>query len=489
MRHGLIGLTAFLTLLPFALPGAETYLRVPSQGAGTGGSVAVRLSWPDNQATYRFGIDGAPIVLLVPGGVEPGTFEDASTSVPLLDRGIITMSFIFPGGTDDGQTSDGVYDDRGPLCQMALRDVARFAAGEQADTLGRRITDIVPGNVRSDMLGLLGISNGGMTIVTTLARHAGEFPPVAWFISWESPACAQNIALELPMWFIDPNGNVDADGDGVLINDVYNGAYTAYDFPALEVDYSKIRYDPSILIPWQLINLPYNYFGLFYFDNDGNGVFTTSLAGLVAPDVDGNGIVDADEDFPLIGMPVSRPGELPARGVLSQGAAQAAASLGITWPAHYLTPSEVADFWPTRDGALFFSDAITSQPTMRGMTLHFKTDHAQHSHDHAHVLHYLRAFASEGRWCRANPDAAYIEFAFGAPRPGAPDVDANAMILPTEMSSVSSPDTNLQGLILTFEAAILEMCDRTYTGRWETNLDAVLPLIAAGNRGAWTAYE
>lgn len=489
MGLGIRSLVALLAILPFGAQGAVTYLRVPSDGAGSGGAVAVRLSWPDSPATYRYGAEGAPIALIVPGTLEPGTFDDVTTTQPLLDRGVITLSFIFPGGTDDGHTSDGVYDDRGPLCQMALRDVARFAAGSQTDTLGRRITDIVPGNVRSDILGMLGISNGGMTTVAALARHPGEFPPIAWFITWESPACAQNIALELPMWFIDPNGNVDADGDGVPINDVFNGSYTAYSYPVLDVDYSKIRYDPTILIPWQLVGLPYNYFGMFFFDNDNNGVFTTAIAGLVAPDVDGNGIVGADEDFPLIGMPVSRPSELPGRGVLSQGAAQAASTLGITWPAHYLTPSEVADFWPTRDGGIFFTDAIASQPAMRGMTLHFKTDHAQHSHDHAHVLHYLNAFASQSRWCRANPDAEYVTLAFGAPRPGAPDVDANAVILPGDMRGFASPDTNTAGLVLTFEAAILEMCDRTYTGRWDANLDGVLPLIPAQNSGAWNLYE
>lgn len=467
-------------------PAGSAFVRIPSEGAAPGGTLCARIAWPDT-APHRFGPGGAPVILVVPGTLNPGTFFDDALEAPFLAQGFVTVSFIFPGGSDSGQTSDGVYDDRGPNCRMALRDVARYASGLATDSTGLPLTSRIPGGTRSRPFGILGLSNGGMTTINALALNPAGMPPIDWYVAWESPMSSQNLGLELPMWYLDPNPNVDADGDGVPMNDVLNGAYLAYDFPALVIDYSRVRYDPAIRIDWGIIGLPHIHQGAFYFDNNGDGVFTTLVPNSMLADVNGNNRIDPDEDFVLIGMPVGGT-PVPMKGMLSPAAAIAAeAAIGpAPWPPHYFTAAEAAAFWPQRDATLQFPAALDAQPLLRGMAVFFRSDHAQHSRDHAHVLHTASGFATSARWFRLNPDRAYVESIAGAPAPAYRDNDANINALPADMQDLAQPDGPVPGVLLTLAAACAEMADRSYHQRWEPNLDTTLSGAAAAG-SAWHA--
>ncbi len=483
----LVKVLALLGLWGHAGAGSA-FVRVPSDGAGPGGTICARIAWPDT-SPHRFGPGGAPVIVVVPGTLDPGSFFDAALEAPFLAQGFVTVSFIFPGGTDSGHSSDGTYDQRGPNCRRALRDVARYAAGLTPDHKGLRLSSRVPGGTRERPLGLLGLSNGGMTSVNALALDAEGMPAFDWFVAWESPMSAQNLGLELPMWYLDPDPDVDADGDGVAMNDVRNGAYASYDFPGLQLDYSRIRFDPAVRIDWSLIGLPHVHEGAFYFDNDADGVFTTLVPQSMLADVNLNGRIDPTEDFVLIGMPVSG-GAVPMKGMLSPAAGAAAqAAMGATpWPAHYFTAAESAAFWPERDATLQFPAALAAQPAMRGMAVFFRSDHAQHSHDHAHVLHCANGFASSSRWFRLNPDRSYVESVAGVATPSYRDTDANLPATPGQMPSLAQPDGPFPGVLLTIAAACAEMADRSYHARWEPNLDSVLAGTASASP-SWLALE
>jgi len=153
---------------------------VPSAAGGERG-IVVRVL-PPPRPRYEA---GAPLVIHVAGGVEPG----AAVGRPeFFGLGFVEIFFGFPGGGEGEAASGGQYDFRGPNCTRALADVIRFATGRAADKQGRKIDDLVGGvKVLKSNLGLVGSSHGGNACGLVMARHGEEFPDLAWYASMESP--------------------------------------------------------------------------------------------------------------------------------------------------------------------------------------------------------------------------------------------------------------------------------------------------------------
>ncbi len=484
------GLLLFTALSPAQVPSAGASLvntRVSSDAAGQG-SLAVRLYAPSSASRFRYGsADGAPVVVLVPGGFEPGSLD--AQAGPFVDQGLVVITFLFPGGIQGPFRSDGTYDDRGDSCHRALRDVLRFAAGEKADVQGRTLSQLVSGPVRKDAVGILAQSNGGSIAAAALGRYGEQIPPLGFLIPWESPTNDQVLAAELGAREMDPDLLSDADRDGLPANDGANPAYRQYGFPSCSVDYSRLRFDPAARYQYRGSG-PF-YQGLFYFDNNGNGRLDLSAPGTVQTDVNHNGMVDADEDYPVPGLAAVLP-DGSRRAYLSVKAAEAAASarLADPWPAHIAAAEETRAYWEIRNANLYFAALASRQPALAGMSVFSRIDHVQVATDHPHVHHYLDGFRQNRLWYRLNPDAAYVRSVAGSAYPDPVDNDANLNPAPGEMSSLAEPPSRASALLLQ-AAALAEMADRCAYRNWSPNLtEPIHPGVgrplSAGYAGATT---
>ena len=393
-------------------------IRLPSDSTGEG-TLAVRVYAPSDASRFRYGPEGgAPAMVIVPGGFHGGVLALENAGV-LVGQGFVVLTFLFPGGTDQGISSDGDYDQRGDRSQRALRDVLCFAAGEMRDFEGRSIEALVGGKVRADLVGMMALSNGGSISITTLGRYGDQIPPLAYLVSWESPTNDQILAEELGTHSRDPNPNKDSDGDGISDNDVVNGAYQGYGFPQVQMDYTRLAYDPEALFSQNLNGTVVTYKGLFFFDNNGDGRFNAWPPGSLFSDTNGNDTIDPNEDYALPGIPMTPDKGEGGPRILSVAATHA---LGkhfgfFQWPPHYAGPVQCSLYWAVRDAARWFPQAMARQPGLKGMSIFGKRDHVQTTRDHAHILHYLDGFGQASHWFRLNPDRVYVEAIIGVPCP------------------------------------------------------------------------
>jgi len=474
-------ISAFIVVLMYGVVGAwaaSVDLRL-SSGATGGGTLAVRVTFPDVSQEFRYGFEGgAPVVVLVPGGFEAGSLDLRSADA-FLREGIVVLTFFFPGGGPPGIGSDGVYDQRGDTSQRALRDVLRFATGEIRDSLGRDLSEVVGGEAREDLVGMLGLSNGGSIAVTTLGRYGSEIAPLAFLVGWESPTSDQILGVELGTHDLDPDPWADYNGDGVVDNDVVNGAYVAYGFPQLAMDYNRMRFDPDAIVFER--GRPVET-GLFYFDNDGDGVYSVSDPQTGRTDVNGNGALDPWEDYPLGGIGHSLEPQGRIFRMLSRAATAHAEAEGIApeWPAHYATAGMSADYWSIRDATEWFPAAMSAQPTIAGMSLFSLRDHVQSTTDHAHIHHWLDGFSGSGHWFRLNPDRAYVEAVGPGSNPELVDNDAGISPAPGDFQALAEPQDGVGSTVLQV-AGVAEMADRVAFKVWNANLDGVIRVPPEGD--------
>lgn len=473
----------FLAILPRIANAAAIYtdFQLRSDSAGTG-TLAVRVYYPPTPSQFRYGASiGAPVVVYLLGGFNGGhllLFQPDDFTA----QGLIVLSFIYPGSSDPTPASSGgTYDDRGDACQRAVRDVLNFGSGTTTDTLGRTLSQICGGAARGDLLGMLGDSNGGTIAVTTLSRYGSGCPTVAYLVMRETPSNSQYFGLEFGQKSYDPNSSVDADGDGIARNDVYDGAYTVYGYPTATVDYTKLRYSSTTQVTYPTGFSTTTYTGMFYMDMNGNGVYDFVSGNPLNSDVNGNGIIDATEDYPMPGLAIANNPSVsgPFYGMLSTGAANYALanSLASPWPTHYFTSAQVSAYFSIRDPIALGPQAMANMPNLRAMSCFMREDHVLSDKEHTHVHQFLDLFQNAGHWFRLNPDKAYVDAVVGSSQT-VTDNNANISVTASQMDGCAEPTTapSYQSIEV---AGLCEMADRTRAGDWSANLPATLVTVGA----------
>lgn len=415
------------------------HVQIPSVAGGDEG-IAVKVTHPAADST-RFA-DGAPIVVLVQGGWDHGHF-DAVEAMNVPAYGYVLIELLLPGGVStEGHSSGGTFDYRGWTSARALADVLRYATGDLADDEGLTITDRLF-YALTDEVGVVGGSNGGNLVITTLARHGDELQSIRWFIAWESPIGDQYINTEL-------NGNPyyapgTCDATSCPWPDLVS--HLAWDSTAetRAITWSAAEIPPA---PGRLVLEPENE------SDPATGLFSVFSAG---------------------------PGDSPDRPHLYPSielAAAARLNQPTLWPTGVppwlvIDEAESMAFWEQRDGSLSIPPAHTHLPDLLVFHLGSVTDHAQDQPDYPHARSHVQGWMDVGHsFVRINPDAVYMALATGEDVSQFPDNPANSE-LPSWADTVTMmvSDGFENGLML---GGLLEAFDRIHYGVTDANLDAVL---------------
>ena len=363
---------------------------LPSTSTGSPtGALAVRIYAPAAaQARYA---DGAPVLIWVAGGKTPGSLRNDLPAAADL----VIITFLFPGGSDPtaGRHSDGFYDVRGVNCIQALRDVILYAAGELTDDQGRTIDEVAPVPVLYDNIGLLGSSNGGNIVVAVAALYGDELTGhLRYIIQWESPVSSQ-IGRDLGRIWLKPS---------TLQGDYFNPRYLSYGPLVLDVDYSDLTFDPDGSL-----------YRVFH-DGNGDGEYSTvedPATHLQVPDLNLDGVLTLDEDFPLDTHPSPS-----GKGMYSRPVTHALANqdtFGGAWPSDIATPIEADAYWDLREAVRLYdgrspSRALASIPDLKGMILAGVRDHVQSAPDKPHIHQAFDGWNTNGAWAQINPSPAYL---------------------------------------------------------------------------------
>lgn len=443
-------------------------LRLPSTSTGVnGGTLAVRIFVPAAGHT-RFA-DGAPVVVVCQGGTSAGDLNNPFPQ-PLDDVAVVT--FLYPGGRQGALASSGTYDDRGMRSIQAVRDVIRYAAGLSADSTGRTLTQLCPVPLKTANVGAIGLSNGGNMVAAVAAFHGAELAGVLkYVIQWESPVSSQIATVDLGGYRL-----IDGESHAVDFN-ALNPRYQGYGPLEASVLTADIRYNPAGTVP-------------VFHDGNGDGIYTVAYNPATAkslPDLDFDGVLEMDEDFPLGAYTQS------GRNVYSRTvtrALQANDAFGGAWPDSILTVDEADAFWDLREAVRLAEGAVAGVPGLEVMFTAGVRDHVQSRPDKPHVRQGFESWGSRGAWVRINPAPAYLVTLIPA-LAGRTDLPDNAPNTPpadwTDPAGWCYPTDVSAGIANA--AAVRQMADRVeMVGARTWAFETALPFIA-GVSGWETCLE
>ncbi len=139
-------------------------------------------------------LDAVPVVSLQ-GAWEPDQVPTLPDLTDLLKGyGLLQVHVDLPGASGAGSELDWF----GEGSREAVATALRFAAGEAVDEHGGTVFDR-RSELRTEVLGLVGSSNGGNLAVATLADSALDVPPVAYLAAWETPCAPQLVLREVTL--------------------------------------------------------------------------------------------------------------------------------------------------------------------------------------------------------------------------------------------------------------------------------------------------
>ena len=401
------------------------------------GTIAIRMFVPE-YARYH---NGTPVIIHVPGADTSGVMHNPY----IQDMNVLLITFLFPGGVDahTGRKSDGVYDHRGMNCISALRDVIMYAAGKIADVNGKKIDDVISMPVLHNNIGLIGVSNGGNIVIATPAIYGKEMKGyLRYVIQWESPVSSQIATVDL--------GPIRKNCSP---NNFVNPRYISYNPMFLEVNFDDIEYNES-----QEVKI--------FHDGNGDGKYTTitdPATGMPTPDLNLNGVLEMNEDFPLSAYTDG------VKDIYSRPVTHALENKGILphWPSDIANVEGADKYWDIREAVRLYDDALRNIPDLKGMILASVEDHVQSLMDKPHIHQAFDGWNNTDAWVKINPSPSYV--AEVDPKFEGFELPDNAPNTPPENWSIHDycmPEKIPDRVYMT--AAIYEMADRVYYNRWSS---------------------
>lgn len=427
----------------FLITRAQTIVqtKIYSQGAGPTGKVPVKIYFP---SYGRYVGNLAPVVIYIQGGNSMDGITPLPPEEHLVNRGFIEIQLNFPGGTD----ADGIYDNRGPFCMTAVKDIVRFAMGLNTDTAGKTLSlyssPVLP---IYNNVGLVGNSNGGNIAISTAGFYADSIPNLAWILNRESPVGDGMPDLEA--------GAYNTSGNPVL-NPAYNdttGDYT----------YSFLKWDDTVYVGNGL-------YGGFYFDINNDFVVNWGSDYVIPPYT-----------------AITQWGQKSFQSVASIIYAYNNGIYPAAPPSHLPDSIQTKDFWSWRNGEYWIDSVVNKIPQLMFMVFGTDTDHAQSALDHPHVLLQYERFRLAGtRFVRLNPDRSYVEYILGTTASLATDNPAFIQYDHLTIRSSMEPDhpslNNIQNRdSVLIAAGSCELADRIQCNDTSAQLNNILSLTCITN--------
>jgi hypothetical protein len=402
----------------------SVFVRIASRAAGDAGLAASILI--PRQPRFP---TGAPVVIHVAGGVQPG---GARGRPEYVQHGFIEIHFAFPGGGFGEERSGGTYDFRGPNCARALADVIRYA---MSPALAAKVAGM---KVLTNNVGIVGSSHGGNACGVALAQHGAEFPNLAWYASMESP-------------YGEGAANVELGGHESGVNPAYDQATGTLDLSRLA--WSNELSPGLFRKPMLADTRPLK--GAFYFDLNRDGRFTRA------------------DDFPancFVGDAGNGVKAWYSPRILAE--AERRHLIPGDRPVHIPTLAEAREFWQWRDATASIPAAVRNCTNLAVIVYANERDHVQADPAHTHILEQVEGFCKAGaRFVRLNPDRAYVEQITGT---GDRYADNPAGKTWTRANIRDGVEPNTLPIGVYMRAAVCELADRTQAGNWSPNLDTVL---------------
>lgn len=367
----------------------------------------VALRWPD--APMDPGT--APVAVILQGGWDhEGTPVTADTPHVDTRDGLVDIHLDLPGAGQSG----GENDRRGPIAASAVAALLRWVAGEGVDAGGCRLTDRAP-MADPTSIYLIGASNGGNLAVATLTDATLELPTVSGLITWETPAAAGFVNVELGN---DPS--------------VYTPGTCAYDpaagitcpFPADTL--LSVNGSPSL--------------STVCFDTDADDACSDA-------DVTVHGTEDKATGLMML-SPALR-AAIDDRGLPIVG---------------YGTAEEADAWWAYRDASRRAPALVDRWPELPVLLIGSETDHVLTTWaDHPHVHGFGQALQDNGAfWTRLNPGATWLR---ANSSPNAPELPLS--LAGDDATLLTEDEEDPLTDVLT--GAVLELAERHTTQDWTSD--------------------
>jgi hypothetical protein len=399
------------------------------------GKIAVQVTLP-GEPRYT---EGAGIVVEINTFLTPANRFYTSADVTAV--GLIHVSYLWPGISAQGYTSDGEFDYGMETSIQALRDVIRFVTGDIPNTDGFYLADLIEITPLYTNVGLYAFSHPGQAAANVLGLYGDQISRVDYFVGRENPTMDKLTAVEV--------GYINNDRRPVL-NPLYT--YPADYHPRdIDLDYSSIAWDGGYTESGS------SWVGVPYFDLNGSGSPDGGdhPLGLKIPAVDGKRVYSIELTRALVDNDA----------FAGQGG----------WPSDVAPLSLVEQFWSFNDSTSRYRDIGRQLPDLKVMLVFATYDHVQPAADKPHIHQAYDGYSrGAGLWVRLNPDDAYIGMVSSVIAGSFQEHDANTQ--PSDWLTIESWGHSNQGgaAQLVPLAAVAEMADRTQSNNWDPDLISVL---------------
>jgi hypothetical protein len=317
--------------------------------------------------------EGAPVVISTPPCqyVNLKWEENPQFYIP-EEYGVIEVLPVLPGWSVQGHQTAGSHDYGGLDSARAIAEVIAWVTSGEPCASGHTLSQISSMSVCHAPAVLLASSSGGAPAMIALDEHADALRGrLIGLAAYENPSNAQFTTADAGAIWLDPDDQGDGDGDGFVWDDGRNLSFDddSCGDGVCSVDYSAVAWSTEVSFGdiWvanggsSTTGPP----GMLYLDRNGNGRLDLTDDDQV--DLDGNGVVDIDEDTYF--KPQIRALETLEYAYAPQ-AIEAAIAHGVldesAWPELLSTLSETEAFWAERsmfervpDVAAAWGDGLT----------------------------------------------------------------------------------------------------------------------------------
>ena len=429
---------------------------VPSEAA-PGQGLAVNMIFAA-KPRYK---DGAPLVVVVPGG---NGSQGLDFSMHAAQQGFVEIRFAFPGGGKPGFTSSGIYDNRGVKSQEALRDVLRFAAGEINDHSGKNISELLPLHLHNKTVGAIGWSNGGNTLLVTLGKFSEQLPFMGWVAFYESPVGA---------WFYPPS----LGGANDFLNNKHYRQGTAATGQVV-VDLRNIAYQKDIIKNpgSHKKNDEPELKGVAFFDENKNAFwdegsefafpYSTDIG--IDKQIYPPAVTKALLQLPDFQPEKTKPGE--KKGKKKEQKKEIP----------FVDYEESLAFFRERDGSQYIKQVVEAYPMMPFTVFGSHLDHLQRQSDHPHIaMLYNMLLDAKPKFLRLNPSSVYVGTA-SFMKPSTFVENRPNTSIDSDMIDQSLEPEGLLPDYVYMEAAAAELSDRVSLSKWTKVIEEPLVNYSSG---------